>query len=766
MAEIENIKTSSAFDDPTLFGGSAIAPEDNEAPEHELDSEKSVELFEKLKNWLDQEQHRQHANRYQQALDEDYYDSMQWTTEDAQALLDRGQSPLVFNEIKPTIDWLIGTERRTRIDYKILPRRKESNDDALVKTDLMKYLSDTNKSPFHRSRAFDDAIKAGVGWIETGVHGDASNELLYTRYEDWRKVIYDSNSVETDLSDARYLFRWKWLDADIAKAYFPDRADALTIESHDPVGSREDDFYYMGARVTQNGTDYASMTAGKYAPYNGSAFGFNMRKRVKVVEAWYRMPKLKRMLGGKGELAGQQFNAENQEHIDAIQGDYSIYDKLEMEVRCAIFCDGGLLFDGVSPYKHERFPLVPVWCFRRKRDNAPYGIIRGLRDAQDDLNKRRSKALWILSSNRIIAEEGAVEDWDELREEASRPDSMIIKKAGKELVIDRDVQLANEHLQLMNENITHIRNIGGVTAENLGRQTNANSGIAIQSRQEQGGVVTTEPFDNLRLATQLVGEMELSNIEQFYTEPKVVRIVGERGGATFKEINQPQPDGSILNDVTKEQADFVVSEQDYKSTLRQAMFESLFDITSKLAAVNPQIAMNLLDLVVDSADIPNKDEIVARIRKLTGQRDPQAEPTPEEQQAMAAQEQLAQVQQEITQKTAEATLQELMAKSDNLDANSIMKRVEAMYAALQAAGIVATNPAAATIADTIMKGSGFKDSLKQEQEAQSAMIQDAAQQMQDNPQEIPQQQPSPNGMPPSALTGVTHGIQTPENEGA
>ena len=41
---------------------------------------------------------------------------MQWTQEDAQALIERGQAPLVFNEVKPTIDWIIGTERRTRVD--------------------------------------------------------------------------------------------------------------------------------------------------------------------------------------------------------------------------------------------------------------------------------------------------------------------------------------------------------------------------------------------------------------------------------------------------------------------------------------------------------------------------------------------------------------------------------------------------------------------------------------------------------------------------
>src|SRR3546814_4464601 len=57
---------------------------------------------------------RQAANRFQMALDEDYYDSLQIAVDDAQEMLRRGQAPVVWNEVKPPIDWLLGTERRVR----------------------------------------------------------------------------------------------------------------------------------------------------------------------------------------------------------------------------------------------------------------------------------------------------------------------------------------------------------------------------------------------------------------------------------------------------------------------------------------------------------------------------------------------------------------------------------------------------------------------------------------------------------------------------
>ena len=67
-------------------------------------------------------------------------------------------------------------------------------------------------------------------------------------------------------------------------------------------------------------------------------------------------------------------------------------------------------------------------------------MIRGMRDMQEDINKRASKALHILSSNKVIMDEGALPDGttiDEFAEEIARPDAIIVKRPGKELVITR-----------------------------------------------------------------------------------------------------------------------------------------------------------------------------------------------------------------------------------------------------------------------------------------------------------------------------------------
>jgi hypothetical protein len=674
MNTTPEVSSSSPLDNPSRMGGKAPDIAGSARKPSPMDGPKMVALHEKLTDWYDSEWNRQASNRFQQALDEDFYDGMQWTQEDAAALVERGQAPLVFNEIKPTIDWIIGTERRTRVDFKILPREKDDVAMAEIKTKLMKYVSDANKMSWHRSAAFADAVKSGVGWLEVGIRSDGEGEPLYFRCENWRNTLYDSHSTERDYSDARYFFRWKYVDADIALALFPERKRLIegTIKTGLSLNNQDDDGWYMNQRVTPAGEDFSNVGSSRSATFTGSTSFSEGRERVKLLECWYKMPATVQTMRGDPSLNGRPFDPADPSHVQAVQmGVVTVYSRKLMQVRVALFTDQGMLADQVSPYHHNKIPFVPVWGFRRKRDNAPYGAIRQVRDPQEDLNKRASKSLYILSTNQVIMDKGAVDDIEELRQEIARPDAVIVKNPGKNLEVNRDVQLAHEHMVLMDRDALSIRQVSGVTDENLGRSSNATSGRAILARQDQGGTVTTEMFDNLRLAFQLIGEMQLSLVEQFYNAEKVIRLTNERGVSSWDTVNQVNPaTGEMMNPITASQADFIVSEQDFRSSLRQAMFESLFDVTTKLAAMDPQIAMNMLDLVIDMADLPNKDELVARIRSLNGQRDPGKKLSPEEEQQAQAQAQEQQKNQQMAAEAQQLALDEQAAKVEKLKADA------------------------------------------------------------------------------------------------
>ncbi len=656
---------------------------------HPLDQDEARAEFRRLLEWWYYERDRQAANRLEMALDADYYDGLQWDPEDAAVLRDRGQQPLVYNEIAPMVDWLIGTERRSRVDWRVLPRAEDDVDLADIKTKVLKYVSDVNRCTFVRSRAFADAIKVGVGWVDDGVRDDPTADPVFSRYESWRNILWDSAAYEPDLADARYIFRWRWVDEDIALAMFPDRADKIREAAEDAPFHRAGDEldedawqtpYDVGAD-TRRGTIHASGT--------GASIDAK-RRRVRLIECQYRKPVVARFVGD-GPLRGALFDARDAVLADTVARQRAtIIDRITMRVHCAVFVEAALLALVPSAYRHNRFSLTPIWCYRRSRDRLPYGVVRRVRDVQNDLNKRASKALFLLNTNQIIADEGATDDWNNLRDEADRPDGVLVKKPGKELLLRRDSEAANGQLQMMALSATAIQKSAGVSDENLGRQTNAVSGEAIKARQLQGSVVTTEPFDNLRLATQEQGAKQLSLVEQFYTDEKVIRLVGARGAIEWVTVNQPevQPDGQVrwLNDLTQSMADFVVSEQDYAGTLRQVMFESLNQLATRLP---PEVSLRLLTIAMDFSDLPNRDEIVQQIRKITGDRDDQEPETPEEAQALQQQQAMQAEAIEMQREQARTALAEQQAKVREINARAAKLEVEAAALASGGAGAAA-----------------------------------------------------------------------------
>lgn len=646
---------------------------------------------ERLQECLDDENNRQAENRFQMAVDHDFYDGKQWQEDDAAALIARGQAPMVFNKVKPTVNWILGTEKRTRIDYNVLPREQSDEEAATSKKKVLKYVSDVNRLPFHRSAAFAECVIAGLGWLEEGVNGDPTEELLYARSESWRNVLHDSRSRDLAYNpDARYLFRNKVIDLDMSCALFPKHQSALRNHGQTELDQEVDDTWYLGQRLT-NARDFDNAGAAGYTLYGARSAvmstnqpDIGRREQVRLTEAWYTTPMPVRYFAS-GDLRGTEFDTKNDEHrfmVDKYK--VPLIDAVTKQMRVMIFADDIILFDGISPYRHRKFPLSPMWCYRNGRDGMPYGVVRDIRDPQEDLNKRRSKALYILSNNKIVMDKGAVDDIEELREEAARPDGVIEKNPGRELRFEKPMGEFQGNLELSQHDENFIQEVSGVTSENLGQSTNATSGKAILARQEQGSTVTANLFDNMRLTLQLQGEKLLSNVEQFYTAPKVVRIVGENQPIEWMEVNKIDPTtGQVLNDITASKADFIIDQQDFRASMRQAALDSL---NAMLPTLPPQVAIALLDLAVELWDIPNKEEWLQRIRKINGQRDPAKKITPEEEQAQAQQAQknamLEQLQLEGLQADVELKKQK---------AQEAAAKVQTMLADLQA-GPEGTSP--------------------------------------------------------------------------
>ena len=654
------------------------------------------ERHDKRRAWFLAEASRQSANRAMMARSESFYDGNQYEFEDAQELRDRGQPVVVYNEVKPTIDWLIGTERKTRVDFLVVAddEGEEADNDASLKTKLLKYLDETNRASFERSYAAEDAFKAGIGWVEVGLRGDKNGVPIYIGAESWRNILWDSMATKRDLSDARYLFRIKVVDLDVAIALFPDKKDKLEacaqngddaeilrnwlgtglIAGLDAFSSQDDKLDYLTAKPVDM---------------------FNTRERVLLLECWSREP------------------FHNKE-----PGPFGIADPMTWRIMCSIMTEKDTLIESWSPFKHDRFPFIPYWAYRNKRTGLPYSPICQLMGPQEALNHRMSRSLYEASANQLLMEEDSfnpeVMDIDEIRRELDDPHGTAVFARGAlagNKVRDRDNNASAQfQLNLAQYDLNAIRQMSGVTGENRGLDTNATSGKAVLAKQEQGSLITMELFDNLLFARQMEGEMALSLAEQFITQPMTVRTAGDSGRQEYTRINDPQPDGTYLNDITQRQAHFTVGEQAWKQSFAEAAFEQLMQVMTQLASAAPQIVVNLLDVIFEMhPNLPRKQAILKRIRSVNGQADESGKMTPEQQAEMQQKQQMAQAQFEAQMAQFQAQIREAQAKGEKLEADAMAKRLEGLYLSAQAAQVLAMAPQITPVADELLKSVGFKD---------------------------------------------------------
>jgi len=705
-----------------------MSPEVHVAPSYKnpLDAPDKQDILKKLMQYRRQARVAQADNRMEMAIDEDFYDGIQLEPEDLHILMERNQPPVVYNVTKNTLNWILGTERKSRVENRVLPRKKSGASSAKSKTKLMKYTQDASKGEFEFSKAFEDAAKAGLGWIESAVRGsNTSEEPIFIRQERWRNMWFDHLGQSLDGSDWRYVFREKWVDLDYAQALFPERKDDMHVLA-EGVNSL---YPYLPDDVVISDTasefdmesDIDSLFGG---PFDG------MRQRVKLIECWYRTAPVhvKRMVIQDedtpfGAMQGAIYRPSNEDHKYLVNSGYfSLQDAVQMTVRCAMWAGSTFLQDALTPYNHNRFPFIPIFCYRRARDNMPYGVIRDIRDPQCDLNRRKSRSLILLTSNRVIMDKGAVDDKEEAYNEINRSDGMVEVNRddqGKPMRFEiiKEQALAAAHVEAARDDERFINNISGVTPEQKGQSERDLSGVAIQKLAVQGETTNGVFFDNYFYARQCEGEIRLSNIEQFTDQQKEYRITGDQGTDDFVTVNEPKEDGTIENSITATKADFIIVKRDYRESLRLAGLEMLTGLIQNLAKGMPQVALALLDEVFDLMDdLPNKDELVARIRKINGQHAAEDEMTPEEKQALQQSEEAAKQEQQ-TVKQMQETMAQLnlalaKAKVDGVEADALkskveaqMKKLEGYLKALEAAAVVSLAPHITEAADSLIEES-------------------------------------------------------------
>ena len=171
------------------------------------------------------------------------------------------------------------------------------------------------------------------------------------------------------------------------------------------------------------------------------------------------------------------------------------------------------------------------------RDNNRYGEVRTMIGPQDEINKRRSKALHLISQRQVRISPAVGLDAKAVRKELSRPDGVFVGDQGEvEILPTNDMAAAN--LQLLQEAKAEI-DLQGPNAALGGKNEREMSGRAILAQQQGGMTELATYLDSIRVLSMSVYRSIWCRIRQFWNEERWVRVTDNENNVRFVGVNRP-----------------------------------------------------------------------------------------------------------------------------------------------------------------------------------------------------------------------------------
>ena len=463
-----------------------------------------VATIETVKRWVEDYLDATQEHRDRAATRRDYRCGIQWTDEEIQALQNGKQPVVTYNYVGEKVGTMVGAEVVGRTVPNAVGRNAgQDQATASVVTAAIRYVTDEADWDGERTAGREQLFVEGVVGTEISVNpalvrlesGDeigpsvqTENPEITIKHIPYDRLFWDPMSRFDDFRDAKYYGTVVWQDLDEAVAQWPEHAEMLKSSVSRSSSSDED--------LDDKPDNWVS----------GSD-----RKRVRVATIWFR-------LGGTWMVA--------------------------------TFCSYAFL-DGprISPFVDDRDRRIPGMVLRSaltsRRENERIGPVQDLISPQDEVNKRRSKALHLMNTKQLLAHEGAFRDLAKARRLLHQPDAIIEYHPAKSVqVLDHQAQVV-ENLQLLQDARAAFEQLG--PPESLtGQIGSAASGVAIERRQA-GAMLRFGHYISNAMRWELnVYRHVWFRIRQFWQAPDYVRITEDASSPTYLEINKPITVGDLL----------------------------------------------------------------------------------------------------------------------------------------------------------------------------------------------------------------------------
>ena len=570
----------------------------------------------------------------------------QWSQAQRDKMAQDHKPALTINRIKPTCQALFGLERMNRYDPKAAAETADDVPTADVFTRLLRRTMYDCNGEYILSDGFEDGVIGGVvafempiSYDEDPLHGKI--ELQTVRVPD--DLIWATPWRRYDLWDTRAMFRHKWVDVDDLAAHYWRQRSFIKEAMTSAYALAPADATRVGPTFSEGDPkDHYAPTQG-IRPEEDRAFWFDEEKdRVRVLEVYYPQYFPTYLLASKDGKRVIAFTDEakvkriyNQIVARAGGGAFQLIQRnvrrIQMAVILPAICH---TLEQVEPFEKDptNYPFVPYFAYL-KRDDV-FGVVRDLRDSQDEINSRRSQIAWLTkgTGDGWFAEEGSLVDMKQFQDESRDPKGVYLVKKSATTWPKRveSPQVPPGLFELLRTAMDEIYLISGINPEaSSSGQEGANiSGVAIARRKEQTSVNSMSVFDNFRLTRRLIYQMMARRIQETRTDEEIVRLLNRQTGKEeFVTINQQVPlpaepgaDPSaevryrVLNDITALKADIEMVESPASPTARSAALANILELMQKMPSLAPIFAPAVVAL---SDGLPDRDEILQKVNEMS-----------------------------------------------------------------------------------------------------------------------------------------------------
>lgn len=536
----------------------------------------------------------------------DFWSGKQWDAEIKAKLAAAGRPALTFNVVESLIRAMKGAQRALRNDVRFAPVESASAEGAKIQDVCWLDVQNQNDLDSLETEVYEKGLIMGRGYYDLRVSYDNSLKGdIKIRSPRSQDVILDP-SVDTydPAQDWPQVFTRRWVNFnDLTNMFGKEKSADIGLRDMPGWSDYEDLFMAQQMGRMPYYTSFA-------APDSKMLRGYLLLNRqyimVKQKDVFVDM-----QTGDTSEIP-ETWERDRVSRVLELTPGLGTMKRKVKTVRWDVTCEGTTLHSADSPYSN--FTIVPF--FPTFLDGHTMGAVESLLDPQQLFNKMTSQELHIINTTANSGykiKKGALKNMTIAQAENIGAKSGVIFElddvANMEKITPNQTPQGHDRLSFKADQI--MRSLAGVPNSTRGFARDDASGDKVMEDQAAQEVNSAGWLANLHRSKRLLALRNQDCVRTHYTETRVINL--NRGSALNPEydqvtINQPTPEGTMLNDVTMGRYSTVLVPSPSRTSMSEADFKLLLVLREKLGIAIPD------SMLIELSPASNKSQIIAALQ--------------------------------------------------------------------------------------------------------------------------------------------------------